>query len=421
MSSEATVVCAILLLLLLCISFCVAGAEVAYFSLSYKDINFLKTRSEARYKRIISLLENPKALLTSMLVANSFTNIGIIVLSNFIIDAYLVLPNFWLQFFVKVLLLSTLILLVAEILPKVFASQNNVRFAKDVGWIIEGVYLLFNRIARWLVTISDGIEKVFGQRTKSSTREEMHAAIDLTTPEKEKGILIGILDFGDKTVKQIMKARMDVSGINYTCSFNELKKQIEDLHYSRLPVYLDTLDEVKGTIHTKDLLPHIEKGDEFDWHSAMRAPYFVHEQKLIEDLLKEFQQKRIHFAVVVDEFGGTSGIITLEDIMEEVIGDIKDEFDEEDARSSKIDDLNYIFEGKTSLTDVCKEMGIETDTFDDVKGESDSLAGLLLEMVGEIPATNQVIESGGFEFTVMEVLKNRINKVKITIKPENQA
>lgn len=416
MSSEVTTIFAILLLLLLCISFCVAGAEVAFFSLSYKDINYLKTKPQSRYKRIISLLDDPKTLLTCMLITNSLTNIGIIVLSNFMIDAYLPLPNFWLQFGVKVLLLSTVILLVAEILPKVFATQNNIRFAKDVGWIIEGIYLLFNRIARSLSGFSDRLEKMLGQRTKSSTKEEMHAAIDLTTPEDDKSILMGIVDFGDKTVKQIMKARMDVSGINYTTSFADLKKQVEELHYSRLPVYLETLDEIKGTIHTKDLLPHLNEA-EYDWHTAMRPPYFVHEQKMIEDLLQEFQKKRIHFAIVVDEFGGTSGIITLEDILEEVIGDIKDEFDEEDTRSAKIDDLNYVFEGKTTLNDVCKEMNLQSDTFDSVKGESDSLAGLLLELAGEIPAENQVIESGDFEFTVLELSKNRINKVQITIKP----
>ena len=416
MSSEVTTIFAILLLLLLCISFCVAGAEVAFFSLSYKDINYLKTKPQSRYKRIISLLDDPKTLLTCMLIANSLTNIGIIVLSNFMIEAYLPLHNFWLQFGVKVLLLSTVILLVAEILPKVLATQNNVRFAKDVGWIIEGIYLLFNRIARSLSSFSDRLEKMLGQRTKSSTKEEMHAAIDLTTPEDDKGILMGIVDFGDKTVKQIMRARMDVSGINYATPFTELKKQVEELHYSRLPVYLDTLDEIKGTIHTKDLLPHLQESD-YDWHTAMRLPYFVHEQKMIEDLLQEFQKKRIHFAIVVDEFGGTSGIITLEDILEEVIGDIKDEFDEEEAKSARIDDLNYVFEGKTMLNDVCREMNLQSDTFDSVKGESDSLAGLLLELAGEIPAQNQVIESGDFEFTVLELVKNRINKVQVTIKP----
>ena len=422
MSSEVTTMLVILLLLLLCLSFCVAGAEIAFFSLTYKDINFLKTRNQPSYKRIINLLENPKALLASMLIANSLANIGIIILTNFIIDAYLPLQhNFWLGFAIKVVLLTTIILLVAEILPKVFATQNNIRFAKDVGWVIEGVYLLFNRIGRGLVGFSDSIEKRLGQKTNATSLEELNQAIDLTTSEEateeEKNILKGIIKFGNITVKQVMKTRLDVSGIDYTMSFSDLKKKVEELHYSRLPVYHETLDEIKGIMHTKDLLPFLEEADTFNWHAAVRPPFFVHEQKMIEDLLQEFQQKHIHFAIVVDEFGGTSGIITLEDIMEEVIGEIKDEFDEEEPGSKKIDDLNYIFEGKTMLNDVCKQMNLQSDTFDSMKGESDSLAGLILEVAGEIPVPNQVIACGDFDFTVLEVDKNRINKVKVTIKP----
>ena len=421
MSTEVTTVLAILLMLLLCLSFCVAGAEIAFFSLTFKDINYLKTRNQPSFKRIITLLENPKALLASMLIANSLANIGIIILTNFIIDAYLPLQNFWLQFGLKVVALSTVILLIAEILPKVFATQNNIRFAKDVGWVIEGVYLLFNRIGKGLVGFSDSIEKRLGQKTSAASLEELNQAIDLTTSEEateeEKNILKGIIKFGNITVKQVMKTRLDVSGIDYTMGFSDLKKKVEELHYSRLPVYNETLDEIKGIMHTKDLLPYLDEADGFDWHAAIRPPFFVHEQKMIEDLLQEFQHKHIHFAVVVDEFGGTSGIITLEDIMEEVIGEIKDEFDEDEPGSKKLDDLNYIFEGKTMLNDVCKQMNLQSDTFDHVKGESDSLAGLILELAGEIPVTEQVIPCGPFDFTVLEVHKNRINKVKVTIKP----
>jgi putative hemolysin len=421
MSSEITTILVIFILLLLFISFCVAGAEVAFFSLTYKDINVLKTRNQPAYKRIVTLLENPKALLASMLIANSLANIGIIVLTNFIIDAYLPLHNnFWVAFGLKVLLLSTIILLVAEILPKVFATQNNIRFAKDVGWMIEGVYLLFNRMGRGLVGFSDGIEKVLGQKSSAASLEELNQAIDLTTSsdatEEEKNILKGIIKFGNITVKQVMKTRLDVNGIEYNTTFVNLKKRVEELHYSRLPVYNETLDEIKGVIHTKDLIPFLDESDH-DWHSAIKPPFFVHEQKLIEDLLYEFQQKHIHFAIVVDEFGGTSGIITLEDVMEEVIGEITDEFDEVEFATSKIDDLNYIFEGKTMLNDVCKQMQLKNDTFNAVKGESDSLAGLILELAGEIPVVNQLVNCGDFDFTVLEVVKNRINKVKVTIKP----
>lgn len=425
MSTELATVLVILLLLLFLLSFCVAGAEIAFFSLTYKDINFLKTRTESPYKRIISLLEEPKPLLASMLIANSLANIGIIILANFLIDSYLPMHDLplhtWLELLLKTLVVGAFILLFAEILPKVLATQNNIRFAKDVSRVIEMVYLLFNRIGRGLVGLSDGIEKKLGQKTNATSLEELNQAIDLTTNEEatedEKNILKGILKFGNITVKQVMKTRLDVSGLEYESSFAEVKKKVEELHYSRLPVYNGTLDEIKGMVNTKDLLPYLEEGEAFDWHAAVRSPFFVHEQKMIEDLLKEFQQKRIHFAIVVDEFGGTSGIVTLEDVLEEVIGDIRDEFDEEEIGSKKIDDLNYVFEGKTMLNDVCKMMHLPMDTFNQLKGESDSLAGLILEVAGEIPIQNQVVVSTDFDFTVLEVSKNRINKVKVTIKP----
>jgi CBS domain containing-hemolysin-like protein len=216
-----------------------------------------------------------------------------------------------------------------------------------------------------------------------------------------------------------MKTRVDVNGIAENTGFVELVTQVKELRYSRLPVYQDDLDNVIGMIHTKDLLAHLHESADFRWQSLIRPPFFIHEQKFIEDLLKEFQQKRIHFAVVVDEFGGTSGIVTLEDILEEIIGDIKDEFDDEETSYKKIDDNNYLFEGKTMINDVCRIMELEKDTFDTVRGESDSLAGLVLEIAGEIPKPQQVIQSGDFEFTVLDVVKNRINKVKVTIQQQS--
>ena len=215
-----------------------------------------------------------------------------------------------------------------------------------------------------------------------------------------------------------MRTRLDVNGIEHHTPFYELLQQVGDLHYSRLPVYKADLDEVVGMIHTKDLMPYLDRDADFEWHTLMRSPYFVHEQKMIEDLLKEFQSKRIHFAIVVDEFGGTSGIVTMEDLLEEVIGEMSDEFDEEDASYKKIDDNNYIFEGKTMINDVCNIMQLPPDTFNTVKGESDSLAGLVLEIAGEIPYATQIVPCGDFEFTVLEVERNRINKIKVTIKPQ---
>lgn len=420
-TTETGTALGLLLLLLLFISFCASGAEVAFFSLSYKDINHLKTKTQPSNRRIVTLLETPKILLGVLLIANSFANIGIIFLSNHLLDQFLSIANVWLQLTTKILIVAAFILLFGEILPKTFAAQNNIRFAKDVGIIVEGLYLLFNRLSVVLVGFSDSIEKKMGQRTAAASIEELNHAIDLTSEEdateKERNILKGILKFGNITVKQVMKARLDVSGLEFKSNFAAIKHQVEELHYSRLPVYHVSLDEVKGIIHTKDLLPYLHEPDDFDWHQLMRPAHFVHEQKLIEDLMQEFQAKRVHFAVVVDEFGGTSGIITMEDILEEIIGEITDEFDDEESGNKKLDDLNYIFEGKTMLNDVCRIMNLSPDTFDEVKGESDSLAGLILEVAGEIPTVNKVINVGDFDFTIMEVAKNRIQKIKVSIRP----
>lgn len=402
----------------------ISGSEVAFFSLNYKDINLLKTKQSEPYKRIINLLEKPKILLASMLIANSFINIAIIVISNLLLETYVSFPHFvWLEFLIKVVSVTFLLLLFCEVMPKVMATQNNIRFAKQVGGVVEAINYIFKPLSIGLVKWSDGIEKKLSSKTSGAvTNEEMSHAIDITYPEEsEKNILKGILEFGTITVKQIMKTRLDVSGVDFDTSFPELTQKIEELHYSRLPVFKEDLDEVVGMIHTKDLLPFLDSEDSFDWHKLMRSPFFVHEQKLIEDLLQEFQAKRIHFAIVVDEFGGTSGIVTLEDILEEVIGEIKDEFDEDETTFKKLDDCNYIFEGKTMINDVCKAMELPVDTFDVVRGESDSLAGLVLEIAGEIPIPLQVVACGDFEFTVLELVKYRVEKVKVTIKPMLEA
>ena len=250
--------------------------------------------------------------------------------------------------------------------------------------------------------------------------QELDEAIDITTDEEtsieEKNILKGIVKFGNISVKQVMRTRLDVSGIEYNIPLYDLFKKVEELHYSRLPVYKTSLDEVVGVLNTKDLQAHLQQPEDFDWHVLLRQPFFVPETKLIEDLLKDFQSKRIHFAVVVDEFGGTSGIVTMEDILEEIIGEIKDEFDEEEGNIRKVDESTFIFEGKTTINDACKAMKIAKDTFDPVKGDSESMAGLVLELSGEFPTTNTVVTTGDFEFTVMEAYKNRIMEIKVTIK-----
>lgn len=423
-STQATTTLIFLLLIFLVFSFFLSGAEVAFFSLSYKDINMLKTKQQPAYKRIVDLMDQPKTLLASLLIANSFANIAIIIISNFVIEQ---LFNFdhqlwWVAFLLKVLAVTFLLVLFGEVMPKVMATQNNVRFAKDAGALVEAVSFLFRGLSKRLVASSDFIERKLARKTNTAySLEELDHAIDITTDteasEKEKNILKGIVKFSNITARQVMKARLDVSGIEHATSFGDLVKLVEELHYSRLPVFKGDLDEVVGMIHTKDLLPYLEQESDFDWHFLMRPPYFIHEQKMIEDLLQEFQSKRIHFAVVVDEFGGTSGIVTLEDIMEEIIGDIKDEFDEDDASYKKLDDHNYIFDGKMMIYDVCKVMELPMETFDELRGESESLAGLVLEIAGEIPKHEAVVSNGDFDFTVLEIEKNRLQKIKVTIKP----
>ena len=419
----ATTVLIFLVVILFILSFLLAGSEIAFFSLTYKDINMLRTKKQPAYRRIVSLLDQPKTLLASMLISNSFVNIGIILISNILIDSWIkgFDLTFWPVFLIKVGSVTFLLLLFGEVLPKVWATHHKIWFAATASLIIEIFSSLFYRLSKRMVRYSDKVEKKFASENSSTMdRSHLDYAIDLL-PEheatsEEKSILKGIRKFGDTTVKQVMLSRLDVSGIDINFSFADTIKKVEELHYSRLPVYKNNLDEVVGMLHTKDLLPHLNEPADFDWHTLLRQPYFVHEKKLIEDLLQEFRNRHIHFAVVVDEFGGTSGIVTLEDVMEEIIGDIKDEFDDEESNNKKLDDYNYIFEGKTMINDVCKALGLSTDTFDAVRGESDSLAGLVLEIAGEFPQVNEEVVSGNFIFIPLEINKNRLDKIKITIK-----
>lgn len=420
----ANIILIFIILILLVLSFFVAGSEVAYFSLTSKDINILKTRRQPSFRRIVNLLEQPKILLASMLITNSFVNIGIILISNLLINDWIAAYHFpfYIGFLIKVASVTILLVLFAEVLPKVWATHHKVWFAATASLIIEIFNSVFYRLSKRLVRFSDNIEKRVSPAAASSMdHSSLDYAIDLLPEDEasveEKQILKGIRKFGDTTVKQVMRTRLDVSGISAASSFAAVTKQIEEVHYSRIPVYKNNLDEIAGMLHTKDLLPYLNEPADFDWHALMRTPYFVHEQKLIEDLLQEFRTKRIHFAIVVDEFGGTSGIVTLEDIMEEIIGDIKDEFDDEESGNKKIDDFNYIFEGKTMINDVCKAMNISIDTFDGIRGESDSLAGLVLEIAGEFPQINETLVSGDFTFIPLEINKNRIDKVKVNVQP----
>lgn len=420
---QATTILVIVLLFLLILSFALSGSEVAFFSLTSKDINILKTKQDVSWKRIVSLLEEPKTLLASMLIANSIINIAIIILANFLIDEQVLLKqNFWLfEFLIKVILIGFVLILFGEIMPKIWATQNNLQFAYYTSGVIELIHLLFRRVGGWAVHRSEGLERALGGTKSSLSPQQLERQIDQVTrndaSDEERNILKGLLDFGSISVKQVMRTRLEVCGVSYELNFAGLKQKVDDLHYSRLPVYKSSLDDLAGMIQTRDLIAWLGQPDDFDWHSLLRPAYFVHEHKLIENLMQEFQQKRIHFAIVVDEFGGTSGIVTLEDILEEVIGDIRDEFDVEEMDSGRMEDGSYLFEGRTMLNDVCKIMNIPADTFDKVKGESDSLAGLILELSGDIPKKGDIVPCGDFEFTILEADSSRIKKVKVAIKP----
>jgi gliding motility-associated protein GldE len=432
--ADGPIILAALLFVLMVLSFFIAAGEVALFSLSGKDINMLKTKQHTAARRIVDLLDEPKEVYTSLLISGTFFNICIIVLSNFLLNELLRLENslsalgsyaYITGLVIKVFIIAFILIFFCRILPKVWATQNNLRVAYDCSYVIEGLHLLLVRISRRMVGIADVIGKRLGAtRSRSTSLQELDQAIDITTDDEtsaeEKSILKGIVKFGNISVKQVMLTRLDVSGIQYDLSFPDLLKKVEELHYSRLPVYKSSLDEIAGVLNTKDLQAHLQQPDNFDWHVLLRQPFFVPETKLIEDLLKDFQAKRIHFAIVVDEFGGTSGIVTMEDILEEVIGEIKDEFDEEDGNIRKLDDNNFVFEGKTTINDACKAMKIPLTTFDEVKGESESMAGLVLELSGEFPAINTVITSGDFNFTILDAYKNRILEIKVTINTKPQ-
>jgi gliding motility-associated protein GldE len=420
-NTSVTTILFFILLVLFILSFLFSGSQMAYFSLTLKDINMLKTRQQPSYKRIVTLLENPKSLMASLLIANTFVNIGIILISNLLLDQWITTLDlhFVISFLLKIIIISLVLILFCEVLPKVWAAHHKIWFASTASMVVDVFNSMLSGISLQLVGLDSSIERAFKSGNEIKDDSQLDDAIDLLPDNKasseEKQILKGIRKFSNTTVKQTMRPRLDVTGIDASVPFTTVLEKVKDYSYSRLPVYKSNLDEIVGILHTKDLLSHLND-KEIDWHPLMRPVFYVHEQKLIEDLLQDFRNKRIHMAVVVDEFGGTSGIITLEDIMEEIIGDIQDEFDDEQSGNKKIDDYNYIFEGKTMINDLCRVLKIPTHTFDLLRGESDSLAGLILEIAGEFPTINQQFETNNYIFTVLEINKNRIAKVKLTLK-----
>ena len=414
-------------MVLLFLSFLVSGAEVALFSLQPRDVNMLKTKQHDAAKRITSLLENRKEVYTTLLIAGGIFNISIILLAYLLLTPLKIVTlhtfiEIDLEILVKIIIIAFVLVFVCKILPKLWATQNTLRFAYTSAALVEGLHLLLGSVSARMVSIADSISKTSGaDESDAVSMRELDDAIEITnvqTSVEEKNILKGVVKFGNITVRQIMRSRLDVNGLEYDAPFAEVVKKIEELHYSRLPVYKASLDEIVGVLNTKDLLPYLNETD-FDWHGVIRSTLFVPETKLIKDLLTVFKTKRIHFAIVVDEFGGTSGIVTMEDILEEIIGDIRDEFDEEENTVRKIDEQTYVADAKVMLPDLCRAMRLPIDTFDAVKGESESLAGLVLEIAGELLQPEQKVTSGDFEFTVLETERARIKTVKIFVKHDD--
>ena len=395
----------------------ISGSEVAFFSIDPKKWN--KKEEKISYKLIGKLLEKPNKLLATILIANNFVNVGIIILSTYITSSVFDFESApILKFVIQVVAVTFLLLMLGELIPKVFANQNPLKFARIMARPLMFLNKLFYPLSSVLVHSTSFIEKRFNSKGYNISVDDLSNVLDIAgendTNIEEKRILRSIVEFGNIQVKEIMKSRVDVTAFSINTSFDEVKKEIIKSGYSRTPVYSESFDKIKGILYIKDLLPHLDTTD-FEWKTILRSPFFVPEGKMIDDLLKEFQQKKIHLAIVVDEYGGTSGIVTLEDIIEEIVGDINDEFDDDGVKFSKLDSQNYIFEGKTSINDALKILNLEFDYFDEIKGESDSLAGLILEMKGNIPDIGEVLKFNHLTFKIESVDKRRIKRVKITI------
>lgn len=408
--------------LLVC-SALVSGAEIAFFSLGQEQVQQLRQQEGKADRRLLNLLERPKRLLATVLISNNFINVAIVILSTWM-TAILVdfqRTPYWLAFLAQVAVVTALILLIGEILPKVYATRHNLPLARFMAGPLQFLVTAFYPLSSVMVSSTRIVDRRMTRRAYSVSMEELSDAIELTTsgntPEEEKKILQGIARFGDIEVKEIMKSRVDVTSVDIATDFHELLKLIIDAGYSRVPVYEDSFDQVRGILYIKDLLPHLNRDEHFEWTSLLRDAYFIPENKKINDLLEEFQARKIHMAIIVDEYGGTSGIVTLEDIIEEIVGEISDEHDEPvgEIEYTRIDDNHYLFEGKTSLNDMCKIMGIEDDLFDEIKGDADSIAGLLLELMEKIPEKDESARYLNYTFTARVVDNRRIRRVLVTI------
>ncbi|WP_289664769.1 gliding motility-associated protein GldE [Flavobacterium panacagri] len=405
--------------ILLFLSAIVSGAEVALFSLSQQDIDDTLSDNQAKGKIISNLLDKPKKLLATLLVANNFFNIGVVILFAYIgQNIFEDVSSVALKFTLEVILVTFLILLFGEVLPKVYASRNSKNFAKRVAYPLAFLDKVLSPISLPMRAVTLYLHHKLGKQKSNFSVNQLSQALELTDSEgtstEEQKILEGIVSFGNTDTKQVMSPRIDIFALEISETFAEIYPKIIETGFSRIPVYRDNIDQIEGVLFVKDLLPHIDK-EEFDWASLIREAFFVPENKKLDNLLKDFQSLKSHLAIVVDEYGGTSGLVSLEDVIEEIVGDISDEFDDENLNFSQIDDNNFLFEGKINLKDFYRIVDVDEDVFESHKGEAETLAGFILEILGNFPKKDQKVPFENCVFTVETVDKKRVKQIKVTI------
>jgi len=417
------VIAVLLTAFLLLVSGFASGSEIAFFSLSPQDLEELDADKNPCDARIEQLRNDSERTLATILIANNFVNVTIIMLCNYIFSSLVQFKVAWLEFIVITVLLTFMLLLFGEIMPKIYSRQAPLKFCRKA---VSGI--MFLRKVFWpleTILIKSGMiaEKAVPKESRQLSVDDLEQALELTDEDDikdEQSMLQGIIRFGDEKANDVMTPRQDIENIEIHSSFKEVLQFINDNNYSRIPVYQGNEDNIRGVLYIKDLLPYISKPEGFRWQSLIRPPYFVPETKRLDDLLREFQENKIHIAIVVDEFGGTSGLVTLEDILEEIVGEINDEYDEDVKPYTKLNNNTYIFEGKILLSDFCKVLQVDDDEFDDVAGDADSLAGLLLELKGDFLSLHEKLSYKQYTFEVMEVEERRISRVKVTIHEKEQ-
>ncbi len=417
--SIGAIIAGIMACLLLFVSGFASGSEIAFFSLNPNDLSELEEERDEADTKVQQLRQESERTLATILITNNLVNVTIIMLFGYFFDHLVDFGGaWWLEFLCMTVLLTFLLLLFGEIMPKVYAGQHALRFCRSAAGGILFCRRLFYPFASIVMSSGRLADKVVKQESHVLSVDDLEQALELTDKEdikEEQRMLEGIVRFGDETAKEIMTSRQDVVDLDFKATFQEVLQCVVENNYSRIPVYQDNSDNIRGILYIKDLLPHLSKGGNFRWQSLIRPPYFVPETKKIDDLLREFQENKVHIAIVVDEFGGTSGIVTLEDILEEIVGEINDEYDEDEKSYQRINSNTYVFEGKTLLSDFYKILKLDDDIFEEVEGDADTIAGLLLEIKGDFPKLHEKLEYQNFTFEIMEMEERRISKVKIIV------